>query len=102
MFMRMNNLPLFIAIHKWNPKDFNKVGKTVIETLPKLPKEVCLLHSWLEADLSGGWCIWEAESGEKLEKLLKGMIPDTMVKPVLTFAPPTQDLYQLLYVMMSQ
>lgn len=91
-----------MAIHKWKPQDFKKTAKTVIETLPKLPEDLCLLHSWLTPDMSGGWCIWEAESGEELEKALKGMIPDTTVKPVLTFAPPTQDLYQLLHIVLSQ
>jgi hypothetical protein len=95
-------MPLFIAIHKWKPEDFKKVALTVIETLPKLPEDLSLLHTWLELDMSGGWCIWDAKSAEKLEKTLKAMIPDTTVKPVLTFAPPTTDLYQLLHIVMSQ
>lgn len=95
-------MPLFMATHKWKPEDFKKVAKTVIETLPKLPEDLSLLHSWINADMSGGWCVWDAKSGEDLEKVLKGMIPDTVVKPILTFAPPTQDLYQILHIVITQ
>lgn len=96
-------MPFFIALHKWKKKDFVKVGKKVIEALSQLPEGVSLCSSYCDAEQTGAWCIYEAESGDAIQKFLMDKVPEmsTDVKPVIQFFPPSPDLYQMLHIVMS-
>jgi hypothetical protein len=96
------NMPLFMVVHKWKKKDFNTVGKKVIEAMAQLPEGMAMCSSYCDADQTGAWCLWEAKSAEQLVEFFKNMpIMSSDVKPVLQFFPPSADLYQMIHIMLS-
>jgi len=95
-----NKMTFFIAIHKWKREDDLVVSKDVLKAIQSIPKDLCLCASYV-GELEA-WCIYEAkskEAGELIEKFFEENVPkmETEVKPVLQFAPPSKDLYVIMY-----
>jgi len=96
-------MPLFVAIHKWKLEDLATVTRKVIEALQQIPKGVCLCSSYIDAEQTGAWCVWEAETAKQVKDFLTRKVPEmkTDVKPVLQFSPPSPDLYALIHTLVS-
>jgi hypothetical protein len=92
-----------MVVHKWKKEDFNTVGKKVIEAMMQVPEGMAMCSSHCKADQTGAWCVWEAESGEKLAEFL-GKIEEmtSEVTPVVTFYPPSPDLYKIMHIILSE
>jgi len=99
----VKTIPLFIVVHKWKKEEFKTVAKKVIEAMQQLPEGMAMCTSYCDANQTGAWCLWEAESAEQLEKFLKKMIPEMScdAKPVVQFFPPSPDLYMLMHTILS-
>ena len=95
-------MALFMVVHKWKKEDFNTVGKKVIELMQQVPEGVGMCSSYCSADQTGAWCLWEAGSVEQLENIFKTVHEmSSDIKPVVQFFPPSEDLYQIMHIILS-
>ena len=91
-------MPTFVAVHTWNKDKFVTVCGKVLNALAKLPKDVTLCASYVYD--TGAWCVYTAGQGgeTQIRNFLTTHVPDmtTNVTPVLTFFPPTPEIYPLI------
>ena len=96
-------MPLFVATHKWKKENVKTVARKVIEAMGKLPEGVNLCCSYLRADMTGAWCVWEAKSAEQIKNHLTKMVPEmeTDVVPAIQWFPPSADIYAIMHTLIS-
>jgi hypothetical protein len=97
------NTPLFVAIHKWKKENLKTVAKKVIEAMGQTLEGANMCSSYLRADQTGAWCVWEAKSADQVKDFLKKWVPEmeTEVVPVLQWYPPSPNLYTITHVLIS-
>jgi hypothetical protein len=97
-------MPLFIALHKWNPEDEITVTKEAMALFTaKLPEGVELRNTY-ETGAQRAFCVWVAPNKETLEKVFDQSAPvmkkGTEFVPVVQSFPPTMEYVLTLYQMM--
>ena len=99
-----DKLSLFLLVHTWKKEDFKTVGRKVIESMPNLPKGQTMLFSYVDARLTGAWCVYETENTGDLKNFWEKNVPEmhlTEIIPLLQFFPPGADSYKLMHIMAS-
>lgn len=101
--MEVRDTPLFLALHTWKPENFNKIGKKVIESMPRLPAGTKMLYSYVDARKTGAWCVYETEKPEQVAEFWDKNVPEmgrTQMVPLLQFFPPGPELYMIIHEML--
>lgn len=91
----------YMLVHTWNKEDFKLVGKKVIESMARLPKGQNMLFSYVDARLTGGWCIYDTENPEELKEFWDKNVPEmntTDLVPLIQFFPPGLDSYKIMHI----
>ena len=96
-------MPWIIALHKFKPADASTVIKKVTEAFQQMPEGMALCSSYIKQDQTGAVCVWDADSAEKLKEFLDAAVPEMENEtfPTLQWAPPSDDLYALMYALIS-
>ena len=103
-------MPLFVAVHKWNPEEMIAVTKEMVPMFAaivegKFPEEITLCATYMAGDLQGAFCVWNAPSKEALEKVFDQaptVKKGTEIVPVVQSYPPTMEYVLALYQQMIQ
>jgi len=103
-------MPLFVAVHKWNPEEMIAVTKEMVPFFAaigegKLPEGIELCATYMTGDFQGAFCVWKARSKEDLEKVFDQaptVKKGTEIVPVLQSYPPTMEYVLALYQQMIQ
>lgn len=70
LLMRVK-MALYILIHKWKKENLKAVARKVIEAMSQLPEETIMCSSYINADQTGAWCVWETKSDKQLVDYMK-------------------------------
>ena len=102
-YYEVRTMPIFVAAHSWKKEDLKIVARKVIEAMAQPLEGANMCSSYLKADQTGAWCIWEAEKAEQVKDFLTKWVPEmtTEVFPALQFFPPSNDMYSITHVLIS-
>jgi len=95
----------FLLIHTWKKEDFKVVGRKVVEAMPGMPKGATMISSYIDARLTGAWCVYDTEHPEEVKSYLEKKVPEmrtTDIIPILQFFPPGGDSYKIMHILASQ
>ena len=95
----------YLLIHTWKKEDFKATGRKVIEAMPGIPKGSTMVSSYIDARLTGAWCVWDTEHPEEVKKFFEKAVPEMQITdmvPILQFVPPGADSYKIMHSLASQ
>ncbi len=94
----------YLIVHTWKKEDFKVVGRKVVEAMQGIPKGSTMLFSYIDARLTGAWCVWDTEKPEEVKNYFAKAVPEmhtTDIIPILQFFPPGGDSYKIMHSLAS-